>query len=93
MSPHCARRVTVHIGPGNECRIGINPHWTPTHTLAHLMDALGGACGHQFRGTWFPPCPGHPHPAQVSEADDAGILRCPDTGRVVSRLSPDLHPS
>ena len=93
MAPHRPRRVTVRIGPGNQSAIGIDPDWTPVHTLAHLVDALGGACGHRFRGTWFPPCPGHEHPAVVEEADDAVLLRCPDTGRVVSRLRPDIQPS
>jgi hypothetical protein len=92
MAPHRPRRVIVRIEPGNQCIIGINPDWTPVHTLAHLVDALGGACGHRFRGRWFPPCPGHDHPAQVNETDEAVVLRCPDTGLVAVLLSPDLQP-
>lgn len=93
MAPHRPRRVIVRIGPDNQCVIGINPDWTPVHTLAHLLDALGGASEHRFRGTWFPPCPGHDHPAHVGEADDAVMLHCPGTGRVAMRLNPDLEPS
>jgi hypothetical protein len=93
MTPHRPRRVIVRIGPGNQCTIGINPDWPPVHTLAHLVDALGGACGHNFRGTCFPPCPGHEHPAHVDEDSDTVVLRCPDTGHVVLRLMPELEPS
>jgi hypothetical protein len=91
MAPHRPRRVIVRIGAGNQCIVGIDPDWRPVHVLSHLVEALGGACGHQFRGAWFPPCPGHDHAAQVDEADDAVLLRCPDTGQVAMRLTPDLN--
>ncbi|MGH8960078.1 MAG: hypothetical protein ACRDWT_02545 [Jatrophihabitantaceae bacterium] len=90
MAPHRPRRVIVSIGPGNRCIIGVNPDWSPTYTLAHLIDMLGGACSHNFRGTPFPPCPGHDHHAIVDHDADSVILQCPDTHRTVRRLTPDL---
>lgn len=92
MAPHRPRRVIVRIGAGNQCVIGIAPDWTPAYTLAYLIDALGCACGHRFRGYWFPPCPGHEHAAGVEEADGAVTLRCPDTGKAAVRLTPDVQP-
>jgi hypothetical protein len=92
MAPHRPRRVIVRIAAGNQCVIGINPDWSPTHTLAHLLEALGGACGHQFRGAWFPPCPGHDHAASVVEGVDVVAFRCPDSGATVAMIAPDLVP-
>lgn len=91
MAPHRPRRVIVRIGPGNQCVIGFDPDWSPVHTLAHLIDSLSGACGHRFRGAWFPPCPGHDHAADVQESDATVVLRCPATGAIVAQLGPDLR--
>jgi hypothetical protein len=90
MAPHRPRRVIVRIGPGNECTIGINPDWSPVETLAHILTALSDACGHRFRGTWFPTCPGHAHAAAITAEPDAVELRCPDTSAVVDQLRPHL---
>jgi hypothetical protein len=75
MAPHRPRRVIVRISAGNQTVIGINPDWSPVHTLAHLIEMLGGASGHRFRGAPFPPCPGHDHPASVGEDSDGVVLR------------------
>jgi len=85
----------VRIGPSNECRIGINPDWSAASTLAHIITSLTGACGHRFRGSWYPRCPGHQHQATAEADDDDGVvvLPCPDTGHVVHGLMPDLDPT
>jgi hypothetical protein len=93
MEPGRPRRVVVRIGPGNQCTIGVAPDWSPAFLLARLVTALGDACGHQLRGTWFPPCPGHQHAALVACVGDQVLLRCPDSGTVVRRLAPAVDPS
>lgn len=86
--PGVPRRVRVRLAPGNECILGVNPGWSSISVLANLIAELAGACGHQFRGRWFPNCPGHEHPAGISTGDESVRLTCPETGLLVADLTP-----
>lgn len=64
---------------------------TPVQALARLIDGLGNASeSDRFWGEPFPPCPGHPHAAAVSEEGEDVVLRCPDTREVIDRIQPAL---
>lgn len=65
---------------------------TPGEALAKLVDVLlESSESERFWGRAFPPCPGHPHPAVVSEtANDLVVLRCPQTREIVAQLRPDV---
>lgn len=94
MGPRCPRGVTVRIAPGNQTIVGINPDWTEAETLAHLIDALSGACHHRFRDAWYPLClPEHDHPSTASATGRAGRLTCAIDGREVTRIHPDIDPT
>jgi hypothetical protein len=93
MTEELPRRAVVRIGPGNECALGVNPEWSVLGALGNLIAELSAACGHKYRGVWFPDCPGHDHPADIETADDAVILRCPTHHNEVSRIVPDVDPS
>jgi hypothetical protein len=93
MDSEGTRRVIVRIAPGNECSLGVNPEWSVIGTLAHLIAELSTACGHRFRGAWFPSCPGHDHAANTDTDEDAVVLRCPQDGHEIARLTPDLDPT
>ena len=65
---------------------------TPAEALAHLIDQLSDNVA-QTGPYWsaiFPACPGHPHPADAVVDGPDVVLRCPDTGREVRRIAPDL---
>jgi hypothetical protein len=59
-------------------------------TLARIIDQLSehGSENELFWGRAFPPCPGHPHPAQVVVEEPDVVLRCPDTDDEVGRIRP-----
>lgn len=71
--------------------ISLNNAMSPVEALAHLIDRLGQYAAEQ-KDAWgkpFPACPGHAHPAQVSESTpEAVVLRCPETREIVAQIRP-----
>lgn len=81
-------RVTVTIAPGNSAVLGVDSRSSPAAALGELIVELGAACGHEFRGRYFPECPGHDHPADVRVDDDVVVLVCADDDRENATLVP-----
>ncbi|HET6877256.1 MAG TPA: hypothetical protein VFH38_06990 [Jatrophihabitans sp.] len=75
-----------------EFAVRIDSGQAAAEALAQLIDRLGEYVSEApgFWGQAFPVCPGHPHPAEVAVDGVDVVLRCPDTGREVRRIAPDL---
>ena len=80
-------RITVTIGPGNRAVLTLDPRQSATAALADLLSELSAACHGHFRGTAFPDCPGHDHPALISAGADSVLLTCPETGNRIRSLT------
>ena len=71
----------------------VEADWTPTKALSRLLDALAHDIAEtpRFRGLAFPQClPGHVHPAQIEVEGNDVVLTCPQTGKAVTRLVPEV---
>lgn len=73
--------------------IRLTANTSPVEAFAHLVDSLSEYSSEtkRFWGVPFPPCPGHQHPAAVSErTGEAVVVRCPATHELVAELRPEL---
>jgi hypothetical protein len=74
--------ATVHVSSADSA----------AEVVAQILDQLS-EYGSETERSWgraFPPCPGHPHPADIIIEEPVVVLRCPDTDEVVARIRPDL---
>ena len=69
-----------------KCVVRVTSAWSPAEALANLIGEFAQACGHRFRGRYFPECPGHGHAASLDLGPGEVILRCPDSAEVVEQL-------
>lgn len=76
-------------GAESDAVLRVDAGWTPADALANLIAGLSALCGNRFRGSWFPPCPGHEHCGEV-DVDGDVTISCPDSGRITRRLVPRL---
>ncbi len=84
------RGWTVHIDPGVE--VWISADASPVAALAELVDHLDDASEtEQYWGRAVPACPGHQHRARVEIDGTDVVLRCPESGEVVRRITPDVR--
>jgi hypothetical protein len=74
--------VSVHVSSADRA----------ADVVAQILDQLSeyGSETERFWGRAFPPCPGHPHPADITIEEPDVVLRCPDTGDEVARIRPGL---
>jgi len=86
---HGLWRVRVTIAPGNSCVLGLDSRWSPATALGNLIDELSAACHGEFRGRFFPDCPGHDHPAATKVDGGVVVLQCPDGRGENARLIPE----
>ncbi len=84
-----SRRVVVEIADESRCALGINLRWSRVEALANLIEELAHACGHRFRGSWFPKCRDHLHAANTTISDGKVALICPVDGTTVDTIVPD----
>ncbi|HEY3738136.1 MAG TPA: hypothetical protein VGL26_11920 [Jatrophihabitans sp.] len=71
--------------------IWIQSSSTAVEVLARLIDGLSNDASEttRFWGQPFPLCPGHPHPAKISETTgEVVVLRCPATKDIVAQIRP-----
>jgi hypothetical protein len=71
----------------------VEADWTPAQALSRLLDALAKDVAQtpRYQGRAFPQClPGHAHLAQVDVEGGEVVLTCPQTGKAVTRLVPEI---